>query len=517
MATPPHPQPFSRMREKGARCGSTLIGVPIGAARRLSFRAISAMAVTVGALLVAACAHAALPRGVARAFLDAGIPLTSVSVVVRESGEPQALFTHDADRPLNPASVMKLVTTYAALDLLGRDYRWKTEAYLGGRLANGTLAGNLILKGYGDPKITVEQWQAFMADLRARGLDRVAGDLVLDRSYFNVPEHDPAAFDQEPLRPYNVGPDALLVNFKAFRFQFAPDAPRSAVAVRADPPLQEVKLDALPQLTNGDCGDWRTLLGATWVNQRTTASAAFAGRYPLSCGERDWYVALLDHPAYVHGMFATYFRAAGGQFDGGLREGRVPKNGAPFAVMESAPLYDIVRDVNKLSNNVMARQIFLTLATTHHPPPATPALAADVVQRWLKDRKFAMPGLVLENGSGLSRRERASANGLARLLASADHSPVREEFASSLAVAALDGTVQRRFRDGTVAGQALLKTGSLEGVRALAGYVIDAEGRRFIVVVIINHPNAARGAAALDYLVQWVYQEAGHWDPALRR
>jgi len=195
----------------------------------------------------------------------------------------------------------------------------------------------------------------------------------------------------------------------------------------------------------------------------------------------------------------------------------VPRNATPFAVMESAPLYDIVRDVNKLSNNVMARQIFLTLATTRHPPPATPALAADVVQKWLKEKKLAMPGLVLENGSGLSRRERLTVNGLAHLLATADRSPVREEFASSLAVAAMDGTVQKRFRDGSVAGQALLKTGSLEGVRALAGYVINAEGRRFIIAAIINHPNAARGGTALDYLVQWVYQEGGTYDPALRR
>ncbi len=483
--------------------------------KRLVAGAAAAAAV---ATLVAAPAGATLPRGVARAFVDAGVPLSAVAVVVREAGHPQPVFAHDAERPMNPASVMKLVTTYAALDLLGRDYRWKTEAYLGGRLnGNGTLAGSLILKGYGDPKITVEQWQAFMADLRAKGLRQVTGDLVLDRTFFKLPEHDPAAFDQEPLRPYNVGPDALLVNFKAVRFAFAPDAARNAVAVRAEPALPDVALDALPQLSNGDCGDWRAALGATWVNHGASASAAFAGRYPQSCGERDWYVALLDHPHYVHGMFATYFRAAGGQFDGGVQDGRVPRNGTPFAVMESTPLYDIVRDVNKLSNNVMARQMFLTLATTRHPPPATPALAASVVAQWLKDRKLPMPGLVLENGSGLSRRERASAAGLARLLASADASPVREEFASSLAVAAVDGTVQKRFRDGSVAGQALLKTGSLEGVRALAGYVIDAEGRRFIVVAIVNHPNAARATPALDYLVQWVYHEGGRWDSPVHR
>ena len=473
------------------------------------------------ALAAGACAtfaHAALPGGVARAFKEAGVPLANVAVVVREAGQPRPLFAHDADRPMNPASVMKLVTTYAALDLLGRDYRWKTEAYLGGKLdQSGTLAGDLILKGYGDPKITIEQWQAFMADLRTRGLNRVTGDLVLDRSFFKLPEHDPAAFDQEPLRPYNVGPDALLVNFKAVRFAFAPDAARNAVAVRLEPRLPEVAVAVMPQLGSGDCGDWRESIGASYTNLGASASAAFPGRYAQACGERDWYVALLDHPHYVHGMFAAYFSEAGGRFDGGLKEGRPSRNAAPFAVMESSPLYDIVRDVNKLSNNVMARQIFLTLATTRHPPPATPALAADVVRNWLKEKKLVMPGIVMENGSGLSRRERLTAGGLAHLLASADASPVREEFASSLAVAAMDGTVQRRFQNGTVAGQALLKTGSLEGVRALAGYVIDADGRRFMVVAIINHANAARGAAALDYLVQWVYREAGHWDPALHR
>ncbi len=478
---------------------------------------IRALALTL-VLLLALPAQAALPGAVARAFKDAGIPLDKVSVVVREAGAPFPLFAHDAERPMNPASVMKLVTTFAALELLGRDYRWKTEAYLDGKLnAAGTLDGNLTLKGYGDPKITIEQWQLFMADLRARGLRRITGDLVLDRAYFKLPAHDPAAFDQETQRPYNVGPDALLVNFKAVRFAFVPDAQNSAVAVKVDPPLPGISVGSLPQLGSGDCGDWRATIGADFVNRGNAASASFQGRYARNCGERDWYVSLLDHPHYVLGIFEAYFRAAGGEFGGGVKDGRAPRNAAPFAVLESAPLYDVVRDVNKLSNNVMARQIFLTLATTAHPPPATTALATDVIQKWLKDRKLALPGLVLDNGSGLSRNERISAGGLSRLLLAANASPVREEFVSSLSVAALDGTLQKRFQNGAVAGQAFLKTGSLEGVRALAGYVIDAEGRQFTVVAIINHANAARGTAALDALVQWVYREGRSWDPALHR
>jgi D-alanyl-D-alanine carboxypeptidase/D-alanyl-D-alanine-endopeptidase (penicillin-binding protein 4) len=470
------------------------------------------------ATLLFACAAAAeLPRPVDQAFVDAQVPLRSVALVVQEVGAAQPLFAHNPARPMNPASVMKLVTTFAALELLGRDYRWKTEAYLGGPLDGGVLRGDLIIKGYGDPKLTIEQWQAFMATLRAKGLDRVAGDLGVDRTWFKPARHDPAAFDKEPLKPYNVGPDALLVSFKSVRFVFAPNAAGDGVELRAEPPLAEVALGAPPRIGGGDCADWRSAVGAKFVNRGASASASFAGSFAASCGERDWYVALLDHPHFAYAMFSTYFREAGGLFNGGLRDVQAPTGIAPFATLESPPLYDIVRDVNKLSNNVMARQIFLTLATTRHPPPATPALAADVVQRFLKERRIPMPGLVIENGSGLSRRERVTAGGLAQLLAAADRSDAREEFASSLAVAATDGTVQKRFQNGTVAGQALLKTGTLEGVKALAGYVIDAQSRRWIVVAIINHPGAARGQAALDALVQWVYRSAGSWDPKSQR
>ena len=486
----------------------------LGAALRSPARAVIALlrVAALAAALAPLAASAVLPREIARAFLDQGVPLNHVAIVVQETGpRTRPLFTLQPDKAMNPASVMKLVTTFAALELLGRDFRWRTEAYLGGTLADGALDGDLILKGGGDPKITVEQWASFIATLRERGLATVNGDLVLDRSAFRLPPHDPAAFDGEPLKPYNVGPDALLVNFNAVRFRFLPAADGSAIDVAADPPLPQVAVGALPTPVDGPCGDWRTTVAAAFVSQPRAAAVAFPGRFPRDCGEREWNVALLDVPTYVHGMFRAAFSAAGGSFDGAVREGRAPPGSAPFAVLESIPLYEVVRDINKLSNNVMARQVFLTLGTVSSPPPATIEKSRDAVHAWLASRKLALPGLVIENGSGLSRNERLSAGGLARLLVAADLSKVREEFASSLAVAALDGTVQRRFQNGNVAGQALLKTGSLEGVRALAGYVIDATGRRWIVAAIVNHPNAARSQAALDRLVHWTYQGAATW------
>lgn len=461
-------------------------------------------------------AHAMLPRDVGRAFLDAGIPLNHVGVIVQDTTKLRPLFAFDAFRARSPASVMKLVTTFAALELLGPDYRWKTEAYLGGPLVDGELHGDLILKGSGDPKITIEQWQAFIGDLRAKGLVRVDGDLVLDRTLFALAPHDPAAFDHEPLKPYNVGPDALLVNFKSLKLTLAPDVTGSGVSVQAEPPLDVVTLGAPPPASNAACDPTHAFAAPSIDDRGDRASVAFRGEYPLACGEHEWWISMLDHPHYVHAMFATYFRAAGGHFGGALKEGKAPRS-EPFVVLESPPLSDIVRDVNKLSNNVMARQIFLTLATTSEPPPATPSKAIHAVQRWAAQRKLAMPGLVLDNGSGLSRRARATPIALDRLLLAADASSVREEFERSLAVAATDGTVERRFRDEDVAGQALLKTGSLEGVRALAGYVNDATGRRFTVVAIVNDRRAAQAWPAFDYLLRWVYRNGATWDPSQQR
>ncbi len=462
-------------------------------------------------------ATANLPREIARAFLDQGVPLTHVSVVVQETGARRPLFAQQADKAMNPASVMKLVTTFAALELLGRDYRWRTEAYAGGPVVDGRLEGPLILKGGGDPKITIEQWEAFMATLRARGLAEVTGGLAVDRSLFRLPAHDPAEFDNEPMRPYNVGPDALLVNFKSVRFRFLPSVDGTAIDVLAEPPLAEISIGARPAPADGPCGDWRATIAPSFSVRPAAVGASFPGRYARDCGERDWNVALLDHATYALGMFRTYFTAAGGVFAGGVRAGTAPVGAAPYAVMESLPLYEIVRDVNKLSNNVMARQLFLTLALADSPPPATIDKARDAVRRWAARRRLALPDLAVENGSGLSRQERLSAASLVRLLDAADASTVREEFASSLAVAALDGTVQRRFQNGSVAGQALLKTGSLEGVRAIAGYVIDATGRRWSVAAIVNHPNATRAQAALDALVSWTYRNAaGYRVPVTR-
>gem|GEM_PF-216234 len=474
---------------------------------KAQWRPIFLMVCLAAGLTGTGAVSAALPEAWKDALHRVGVPESAVAVAVQEVGAEKPALMYRADELMSPASVMKVVTTTAALDLLGPDYRWKTEAYLDGTLAEGVLHGNLVLKGYGDPKITIEQWQALMQRLRQAGLAQVTGDLIVDRSLFSLPTYDPSAFDREPLKPYNVGPDALLVSFKAVRFEFAPPASKKdkKAQITIEPPLAGVKIPALPPVSNRRCGDWLGGLKPKFNDKGSQAEVRFDGSYSGRCGASDVYVALLDVPHFVHGMFVHYFAEAGGQFSGGVREGKAPE-GAPWLTFESLPLSEIIQDIDKHSNNVMAQQVFLTLASMQKAPPYTQGAARLAIAEWLKMNGIDMDGLFVENGSGLSRDARVSALGLLNLLLYAQQTPWRDIFFDSLPLAGIDGTLKHRFHKSAVYGQAHLKTGFLENARALAGYVDDSQGRRYAVVILLNHANAKRAAPVMDAIIEDIYQ-----------
>jgi D-alanyl-D-alanine carboxypeptidase/D-alanyl-D-alanine-endopeptidase (penicillin-binding protein 4) len=459
------------------------------------------------ALLVAPAAAAQLPEPLARALARASIPESGAAFYVHEIGAERPLLAANAERPLNPASTIKLLTTYAALELLGPAYMWSTEAWASGSLRDGVLAGDLVLRGRGDPKLTLENFWLLLRDLRARGVRDIRGDLVLDRSFFAAGEYDPGRFDDQPTRPYNTGPDALLINFKAIRLHFIPDAEARAVRVMAEPPLPQVQVvNNLSLDATGACGDWVGKLKLVAQGDASSARLAFGGAFPASCGERVRNFSVLGHTQYVLALFRELWREQGGTLSGTVRDGTAPPDARLVTTLQSPGLSEIVRDINKFSNNVMARQLYFTLGAEAAGAPASAEKSRRVIRQWLADKGLAFPELVLENGSGLSRIERVSARNLGELLIAAFRSAVMPELMASLPVAAVDGTLKKRFSGADVAGQAHIKTGSLSGVRAIAGYVLDARGRRVAVVFIVNHANAGNAQIVQDALLRWVHQ-----------
>jgi D-alanyl-D-alanine carboxypeptidase/D-alanyl-D-alanine-endopeptidase (penicillin-binding protein 4) len=446
-----------------------------------------------------------LPPPVTQALAQAGIPESSIGVYVHDVQAARPLIAAGEERALNPASTIKLLTTFAALDQLGPAYRWTTEIYTDGALLGDVLNGNLIIKGYGDPRLTLENFWLMLRNLRARGVREIRGELLLDRSYFAVNGGDPAEFDNEPTRPYNTPPDALLVNFKSVRLQFVPELERRALKIIAEPALPQIQILNNVALDNEPCGDWVARIKLTALGDNAGARLLFSGNYSAACGEKERNYSVLGHPQYAHALFTLLWRELGGVFAGSVRDVETPAGARLLLAHQTQSLAEIVRDINKYSNNVMARQLYLALGAITFGAPATNEKGARAVTQWLATRRLAFPELMIENGSGLSRIERISARNLGQVLLLAQRTAVLPEFAASLPLVAVDGTMKKRLAGAEVAGQAHIKTGSLSGVRAIAGYVLDAKGRTMVVVCIINHARAPGASAVQDALLRWIY------------
>ena len=441
----------------------------------------------------------ALPEAVAAALKTANVPASAVGITVASLSGSGLTLTLNENQPMNPASTMKLATTLGGLELLGPQYQWRTDLMSNAPLKNGVLDGDLWLRGTGDPQLVIEDLWLLVQRLRGVGVREIRGNLILDRSAFEAAPHDPSAFDGEALRPYNAGPDALLLNYKAVSFHFIADHENKLARVYALPALAGLMTPATVRGVEGACNDWRVRLGGDFSDP---LRPTFRGSYPLSCGDKVWHVSMLETHQYAEALFRSLWESSGGVWKGRVREGLVPSDAKLLAQHESRPLAELIRDINKYSNNVMARQLFLTLGAEASRRPANKERAQRAVGDWLASKGLDRREFVLENGAGLSRIERLTASALARLLQSAFASPLMPEFVSSLPIVGVDGTMRRRT---PAAGSAHIKTGLLSDTRAIAGYVLAASGKRYVVVAFINHPNAGAGQPALDALLNWVY------------
>ncbi len=469
----------------------------------LTFRAL------IAALLGLAChaAAAALPAPLDRVLRAHHLPESAVSLYVQDVGARQPTLALNIDTPRNPASTIKLVTTFAALDVLGPTHRWRTEAYALGPLVGGMLDGDLLLKGYGDPWLVEEELWKFAGELRRRGLQRITGRLLIDDSHYAAVRRDAGAFDGQPLRLYNVLPNALMVNFKAFTFSFTPRG--DGVLVRADPALPNLEIVNRLRLARAKCRGILAAVRMTIPDPANPNRVEFSGDYPTGCGEQTLPRTAMDSTSYAYGLFKALWQQWGGTIDGGVARALKPPGTRPYATRYSPPLAELIRPLNKWSNNVMADALLYGLAAESFPPPLAPEQGAAVIKAWLTKIGVPDEGFLMENGSGLSRITRISARTMAGVLLHAWKSPTMPEYLASLSLAGLDGTMRNRFKHAPEAGRMHLKTGHLNDVAAVAGYVLTATGQTYVVALLVNHPTANHGAGGelINALLRWTYQQ----------
>ena len=413
-----------------------------------------------------------LPIPVQSALNHRHVPHDTLSIYVEdlESGEVVARWQDGI--PRNPGSTIKLLTTLVALDVLGPTYAWQTDIFAFGPVADGKLNG----------------------------------DLLIDDSYFEVADHDPAAFDRQPLRAYNVAPNALLMNFKVVRYWFEPNREANSVRIWLDPSLANLEVDNRLTLTPGSCRGYQR--GITISSNASIDKMTFSGKFPNGCEHYAMDRSALSHNEFAYGLFMSLWRESGGKFDGGWKNAVAPNDVEPMIEFRSLPLADVITRINKYSNNVMARQLLYTLAAEVLGAPGTEAGGRKVVGDWLQQNGLGFSALAFDNGAGLSREARMTAADFGAMLRFAWQQPYMPEYVASMSLSGLDGTLTNRLDKRPLEGTAHLKTGSLDHVAAIAGYMQSRSGRRFAVVVLQNHTDIHRGPGEeiQEALLRWLHE-----------
>lgn len=461
-------------------------------------------------------AQAQLPAPVAQALAQQGLPEDALGVLVLKGHD--VVLSHQADRPMQPASIMKLVTTMVGLERLGPAFRGRTELRTTGDIKDGVLRGNLILKGGADVDFSGEHLENMLRTLYNQGVHRIEGNLVLDRSLWEPMRSDVgvAPFDESPEAYYNVIPDALLVNKNMIEVDMRSTDKRLKLAMQ--PQLDRVSIGSSMTLVDADCAKWED----GWKLPEAVRQAdgrikvLLHGTFPKSCA-RTYRINVLDRNDYIDRLFRQKWKELGGKFSGKVVASASPPDSTLLAEHTSRMLPELVRDTNKPSDNALARTLFLSLGSLQPDPvtgssplppngETTTARADAAVRAWMRGQRIDDTGLVIENGSGLSRIARITPQQMAYLLQAGLRSNWAPEFQASMPIAGIDGTLRKRLQGTPAEGRARLKTGTLRNVVALAGYVPDANGVPNVLVAMVNSEQAGkgRGRAVLDALVDWV-------------
>ena len=438
-----------------------------------------------------------LPGDIVSKLRAAGAREHGVSAYAQDVHSPKPLLAYQETTARVPASVMKIITGYAALGTLGPNYRWPMDVYTKGVVKNGTLQGDLIIKGYGSPEFKQTDLRKVLQGIKQKGIRNISGRVVFDSSYFNIPNQ--YSFDGKKQSKYNAQPDALLFNERVNTFQVRTVGKR--VKVSSTTPTHNLKIVNRMRKSSRSC---RPKISVSKRAGNTVVT--FSGRFAKRCGKRS-YSRVISRPAeMIYGsMQAMWKRDVGGKLNTRFAMGRAPSNAQLLLRTYSRSLAEILPTIIKDSNNVMARQLLLTIGAIKGAQ-GTERAGANAIGHWLASRGLHFPELRIENGSGLSRTARISAAHVGDLLVDAYRSPYRHVFMKSLAIAGVDGTMKGRLKRTQVKGRGFFKTGTLRDVRSIAGYVKAANGKTYVMAILHNDPRARKRALpAHDKLIEWVY------------
>ncbi|MBR1374841.1 MAG: D-alanyl-D-alanine carboxypeptidase/D-alanyl-D-alanine-endopeptidase [Cardiobacteriaceae bacterium] len=451
-----------------------------------------------------------LPAAISNLIAKHQVNKENFSLIIQEVSRDKPLASLNAGKLRSPASVTKIFTTAAGLIAMGDDYRYPTRFFVDAMPdKDGIVNGNLYIQGGGDPFLVEERLRDFIKELRGKGVRHIAGNIIIDNSLYKLDlnEKDTFGFDGNQYSAYNAVPSPIMVNFRTIKIIFTP-AGKKGVNISLSPQINNWQIDNQMTINSGKCSENFNPTPELSRDDKGFAVLRLTGKYSTNCGKSDISVVMGEAVEQMYYLFRDLWYAEGGSFDGRGEIGVVPNSAELIYTGQSLPMSELVQKMNTMSNNVMTRQLMLTLGAYLYDVPGNLEKGRKGVLETLTAFGVATDGAVLDNGSGLSRKTRISAQGFSSLLINMYRSEkLREPFWNSLAVCGETGTLKKRFKGTAMQGKIRGKTGTIDKVRGFAGYVQAQSGRVFVVVMIGNNNAALPSRYMQDDVLSWVYQQ----------
>lgn len=476
--------------------------------------------------LMAQTVAQSLPASIRQKIQEVNLSENEVSILVKPLDGRAPTISHQADALRTPASTQKLVTTLIALDSLGQDYHWYTYVYQKGVVVGGVLYGDIIIKGFGDPSLTYERLKALFEQLSAKGIKHIQGDILVDNQAFFGVNFDVNAFDGHGLRAYNAAPNALLINFGTLQVDIIPSGTYHATN-QTDKAGQPVNvfvpnnsrlalLKVVPSLADFDTPNTIATAdgGCQSEPQFGLSSKALTifGTAKPACGHSTRWLTFANGDEFVLKSIKGTWQQLDPKFTGQVRLTTTKQTslGLPIISYPSRILAKQIYDINQYSNNVMTEQVALSLPLSVGESVSSYPKTFAFIHHWWKSHLKSTPPM-MSRASGLCRDCKISPNAMGELLEYAYRQPYFAVFKESLPIAGRTGTMAKlayRNAHHPAIGRAFIKTGTLDEVVSMAGYVVDSQGCWYAVIGMINSPNASgRGAVSvLDEMLAVVAQ-----------
>ena len=431
------------------------------------------------------------------------IKKANLSVSLQNVSHDNPLISINSQQQRHPASVIKIITTLGALEILGPNYYWETLFFTDGIVIGNKLKGNLFIKGKGDPFLSIEDIWKIVYEFRKLGILHVEGKVFIDNTFFQN-----SYINKKPKsnRLYEVEPNSIMANFKWVDFHI--NLKNNVAEILHFPPLENLKVKNQIKISDKPCISKNIKLKLK--EQPEVHNVLISGEIPKSCNKYKLSRSVMSAEDYFFYLFKYIWESTdNGRLTSAYSLRKITTGLAPLINWKSKDLGSVVKSTNKWSNNLMSKTLVYSIGYDPKLGRARSKLGIKSINNFLLEHGLLSDTIKIIDGSGLNKEVRASTEDIIRVLNFAWHRNIMPEFVASLSIAGKDGTTRNLFKRKDLRNAARIKTGTLNSVISAGGYIFSKSGAVYSFAAIVNRENLSKNKArnTLEDIIRLVVEK----------